>query len=212
MKKIVGILLAFTIILCNSMITRADVTWDGTNYSPFNGNKSNVTAAFTKSNENTMMVTLTWGDLKYKYASNLEWNTSSKAYVPVSGAGSSWQLLNGTGNDMITITNNSNIKIYADVEYKNVSTTGIEGDIEGFFYPFSDYSGTGVKVQTSMEIPTLAETGNTAEDIVLKRYLKLSGKPTSVSTDIVNGLTTVGTVTIKISDISGNQNMGGGSN
>lgn len=212
MKKIIGMILVFSLIVSNYTIVLADVIWNGTDYSPTSGNETDVTASFTKNDATTIMVTIAWGDFKYKYADDLQWSTQKKAFEPVEGAGYNWVLKNGAGNDTVTITNNSNVKLYADIKYEAISNTKIEGNIQGIFYPNSDYTGLGYAGVSNIKIPTLTEDGVTADNIVLKRYLKISGKPTSVSADIVDDVTTVGTFTVTIKETGGYQAGGGGSN
>lgn len=116
-KKIIAILLIFVMIVGNSVVvfgadpvtgTFTDGNWT---YNPSGGNSNDVKANVTLTADDTYSVEITWGALTYTAEANGTWNVTDRNYDITGDI--TWDSTAPDTDDMVTVTNKSNVGIKA---------------------------------------------------------------------------------------------------
>ncbi|MBE5934528.1 MAG: hypothetical protein E7262_01885 [Lachnospiraceae bacterium] len=214
MKKLIALSLTMTLIIINSMtVFAADKAKEATatgsklgtapvewSYNPADGNKQNVTVDFVvEEPEETYLVTITWGAMKFKYDGAVK-KVENQNYYAASGNVNTWTPLSIEGDDgevlsnTIIVTNQSTVKVNATLAY--ISDSGkIEG-VGGTFTSKQD-AGYSFNVSTSQWTIPAAEESEGVERIAT---LSLSGVPSKINVSEEEKLNDVlaGEVTISL--------------
>ena len=127
-----------------------------------------ILITFTK----TISVDITWGDLDYTYSEGT-WNSSEHKYNE-----GTWSVEND--GDKITVTNNSNVDINADIKYVPIAT-------------YLHITGSIIKNKTPQEVISVPQTVENGK--CLDAYLVLNGSLQQVSSPV-----TIGNVTVTITE------------
>lgn len=213
MKKLISLTTLTALIICNSTIAWAD-KWAGngttntytketggadTNTS--NSGTKNMTGTFTKSGP-TYDVTISWEPLKFNYNSNMTWDGDS-----YDGSAKQWESATTTGSnmDVITVSNNSDVKVKADFSFtqdtryiRDNCLTGLFTDYHlGYVEPTEDNKDD---FPSSYILYSKAEPITDEQSTEQQVYFGVWGNPTNVVFPD-NQLTNVpiGNVTVKIS-------------
>lgn len=190
MKKIIGIILIITLVICSSTITLA-------------GEKNNnelgvvsptipVLGQLNGTIGKVYSVDISWQSMEFKFTTtSATWDPGTHSFGSATG---SWSVLDDSSHNIntITVTNHSNDNVKANLSYMATETS-----VSGKFYDSAAESG-GTEI-TSINVPTAvgttrgtAPTGN--------GYLRISGKPSDSWINSSGG--TLGNITVTIA--SGN--------
>lgn len=162
MKKFISILLA-VLMLCSISVS-AFAAGDRTH---------NVYAKYVAGAKNdTMSVTIAWGDMKFTYSSSSEtWDSEKLDWVTDAAAG--WKADSENGN-VISITNRSSVAVKADMSFTSTAK-GVDGS----------FSSASVTVGSAAD----------AKEAVTETVTFM---PTGVLDSSVTASTSVGTITVTI--------------
>lgn len=186
MKKIIGIILIITLVICSSTITLADEQNNNglgavSPTIPVSGHLNGIIGK-------VYSVDISWQSMEFKFTTtSATWDPGTHSFGSATG---SWSVFDGSSNNIntITVTNHSNDSIKANLSY-----TPIEASVGGGFYDSPAESGGNVI--TSVDVPTAvgttrgtAPTGN--------GYLRISGTPSDSWINSSGG--TLGNITVTI--------------
>ena len=168
--------------------------WCAPRLDPLSGGSADVNAAYSKNENDTGVnvvysVDTVWGDLKYTYydAWGGEWDPESLSYVGAAEA--RWEADSENG-DIITITNNSNVKINAELSYTN------EAEFSALTGTFHTQDGRFQNNKITLEAVVPATESSDASVDSVSVYLIISGELESTQTSSVK----IGTVTLTLTD------------
>jgi hypothetical protein len=218
-KNLIAIALIIVMITCNSITVCASDTWTGngstntytkgtdeaTSADSTNGTSSGtkkVTATYTKAQNSTYSVTITWGSMKYKYDGAIKWNGET---YDGDDTTQSWSVTDEANK--ITVENRSDVKIKADFSFigSNTYLDKATSNINTQIYEYSDTSKTNPVTALNLGTAADSQSGIRQNSVIVD----LIGTPKGIkpviedqTVDLENNGITVGSFTVALSEDS----------
>lgn len=219
-------------------VNTGDGTYDGTT-TDANGladTQIDVQAQVIGGSEIVYSVKIDWGNMKFVYDYGSAWNPSTHSYTGTSGGtgaqGGGWvpSYVDGT-NNVITITNNSNFPLDADLAYTPGTASlnanaGATGSVVGIFAdanatfttPILNEGAGGANTQNmatssavlEMNHENITDAGtfyyyktSSSGSNVASKFFALSGTPDPGLNTTFSSMTTVGQINVSLAPVTG---------
>ena len=192
MKKIIGIILIITLVICSSTITLADEAGNISGMGLNQDQTIEVSGQLSESIGTVYSVDISWQSMNFKYiTTGARWNPDTHSFGSAEGQ---WSIFDNEENrnniNTITVTNHSNGHVEATLAYESVQT---EPDVGGGFY-----NSAGENDGNSISMLVVSSAVGTTREGAPKgnAYLRLEGRPSDTWINGSGGI--LGTITVGI--------------